>query len=132
MKLHHLGIACMNIHEEIDQISKIHEIKKRSPMIFDPEQDANLVLLTLEDGTNLELISGPRVGSLVKKGISFYHLCFEVEDIEREIERLLSQGALLISPAKPALLFDDRKVAFLKVSYGIIELLEKTKSKYGL
>jgi methylmalonyl-CoA/ethylmalonyl-CoA epimerase len=69
------------------------------------------------------LISGKQTENLVKKNVTYYHICFEVDDIDSEIERLINLNAFLISPPKPAILFDYRKVAFLKVSYGIIELL---------
>jgi len=123
MKFHHIGIACRNIDDEIANISKINQVIKKSPVVFDVEQNAELALLTLADGTNLELISGKQVETLLKKNITYYHLCFEVDDIDTEIERLVTEGALLISAPKPAVLFNGRKVAFLNVSYGIIELL---------
>ena len=123
MKFHHIGVACKNIDEEILNISKIHEIINQSPTIFDKEQNAELVMLTLADGTNIELISGKRVENLVRKNITYYHICFEVDDINSEIERLLNENAHLISSPKPAILFNNREVAFLNVSYGLIELL---------
>lgn len=123
MKFHHVGIACKNIDEEIANISKIHKVIAQSPKVFDAEQNAELALLTLADGTKIELISGRQVETLVKKNMTYYHLCFEVDDINAEIERLVNDGAFLISPPKPAVLFNNRKVAFLNVSYGMIELL---------
>jgi methylmalonyl-CoA/ethylmalonyl-CoA epimerase len=126
MKFHHIGVACKNIDEEIVNISRIHEIIKRSPVVFDKEQNAELALITLSDGTNIELISGKQVETLLKKNITYYHVCFEVDNINLEIERLVKESALLISAPKPAILFNNREVAFLNVSYGIIELLSST------
>src|SRR5665213_2491803 len=123
MKFHHVGIACKNIDEEIANISKIHQVIHQSTKVFDQEQNAELVLLTLADGTKLELISGEQVETLLKKNITYYHLCFEVDDINTEIDRLVNEGAFLISAPKPAILFNNRLVAFLNVSYGMIELL---------
>ncbi len=123
MKFHHVGIACRNIEEEIINISRIHDVTKISPVVFDQEQNVELALLTLADGTNLELIAGKQVETFLKKNITYYHLCFEIDDINWEAERLVQEGALLISPPKPAILFNNREVAFLNVSYGIIELL---------
>src|ERR1700759_4490602 len=102
MKLHHIGIACKNIDEEIAVISKIHHVIAQSPKVFDEVQDAELALLTLADGTNIELISGKQVDTFVKKNITYYHLCFEVDDIDAEINRLVNEGAFLISSPKPA------------------------------
>lgn len=123
MKFHHIGIACKNIEEEIVNISQIHDVVKKSAILFDAGQNAELALLTLADGTNIELISGKQVETFVRKNINYYHICFEVDDIDAEIERLVNEGAFLISPPKPAILFDNRRVAFLNVSYGMIELL---------
>jgi len=123
MKFHHIGIACKNIDEEIANISKIHTITKQTEKVFDAQQNAELVLLTLADGTNMELIAGKQVETFVKKNITYYHICFEVDDILVEIDRLVAEGAFLISPPKPAILFGNRLVAFLNVSYGLIELL---------
>jgi methylmalonyl-CoA/ethylmalonyl-CoA epimerase len=123
MKFHHVGIACKNIDEEIASIAAIHKIIRQSPKVFDEAQNAELVLLTLADGTRLELISGKQVETFIKKNITYYHLCFEVDDINAEVARLVNEGAFLISPPRPAILFNNRKVAFLNVSYGMIELL---------
>ena|SRR5579871_2604074 len=130
MHFHHVGIACRNIEEEARNIAAIHEVREQSPLVFDPAQNAELMLLTLADGTRLELVAGPQVETFLKKKITYYHLCFEVSDIHAAIENLLQTGAILLSPPKPALLFDGREVAFLQVSYGMIELLSQ-KSRYA-
>jgi methylmalonyl-CoA/ethylmalonyl-CoA epimerase len=123
--MHHVGVACANIEEELRRIAALHTIAGQSPLVFDPGQNAQLMLLTLADGTRIELVAGPAVETLVRKKITYYHLCFEVQDIHAELDRLLGAGAILLSPPKPALLFEDREVAFLQVSYGIIELLSQ-------
>lgn len=127
MRFHHVGIACRNIIDELAEVAKIHKILERSPIVFDYEQNAELCLLTVEGGLKIELISGKQVETIIKRKISYYHLCFEVEDINAEIKRLEKEGAILISPPKPAILFDNREVAFLIVSYGIIEILSSKK-----
>ena len=127
MQLHHIGIACRDIEEEIGHICRIHEIVQRSPVVYDPGQEATLVLLTLADGTRIELVAGTPVQTLLRKGVGYYHLCFEVDQIESEIERLILQNAVLLSPPTPAVLFGGRKVAFLQTSYGLVELLSAKK-----
>jgi methylmalonyl-CoA/ethylmalonyl-CoA epimerase len=123
MRFHHVGIACRDIAAELERIVMIHDVVETSPVVFDQGQQAELVLVTLADGTHLELISGKQVEGILKKNITYYHLCFEVDDIRAEIDRLEKQHAKLLSPPTPAPLFDNREVAFLHVSYGIIELL---------
>ncbi len=124
MNLHHIGIVCKNINIEKENINKIHKVKEISDIIFDEEQNANLCFIKIENGLSIELISGEQVKNIIKKGITYYHICYEVKDIYSKIKDLTGTGALLISPPKPARLFNMRKVAFLYVSYGVIELLE--------
>jgi methylmalonyl-CoA/ethylmalonyl-CoA epimerase len=126
MQLHHIGVACRDIEEGIERLCLIHDVVAVTPVIHDPEQEAQVVLLTLLDGTRIELVAGRQVETILKKNIGLYHLCFEVTDIDAEIGRLVAAGAKLIVPPKPAALFDGRAVAFLYVDYGMIELLSKT------
>lgn len=123
MKFHHVGVACKNIQEELESIRKLHKVIEETPIIFDPNQQAELCMVTVEDGLNIEFVSGKPVENLLKKRISYYHICYEVEDIDKTIENLTENGAMLISPPKEAILFNNRKVAFLMLSYGIVELL---------
>jgi methylmalonyl-CoA/ethylmalonyl-CoA epimerase len=127
MQLHHIGVACRDIEEEIGHLSLIHTVAARTPVIHDPEQDAEVAMLTLSDGTRLELVAGRPVEAILKQNIGLYHLCWEVEDIDAEIERLEAGGAKLLVPPKPAALFGGRAVAFLYVGYGMIELLSKNQ-----
>ena len=127
MKVHHIGVACSNIKDEIDSIRKIHNIIDISPIVFDPQQKAELCIIKTSEGVTIELISGEQVQNLIKKRITYYHICFETDDINAEIIRLQNVGALLVSEPKPAILFENRKVAFLQVSYGLIELVEMKK-----
>lgn len=125
MQLHHIGVACRDIAESIEQLSHLHTVVVRTPVIYDPEQDSRVALLTLADGSRIELVAGKQVETLVKKNIGIYHLCFEVDNLQAEIDRLVAEGARLIVAPKPAVLFEGRMVAFLYVDYGMIELLHK-------
>jgi methylmalonyl-CoA/ethylmalonyl-CoA epimerase len=125
MKFHHVGVACKDIQAELQSIRKLHKIIEETPVVFDENQQAELCMITVEDGLNIELVSGTPVENLLKKRISYYHICYEVDDIDQAIESLTENGGMLISPPKEAILFNNRKVAFLMLSYGIVELLNK-------
>lgn len=125
MKFHHVGVACKDIQAELQNIRKLHKIIEETPVVFDENQQAELCMITVEDGLNIELVSGAPVENLLKKRISYYHICYEVDDINQSIESLIGNGGMLISPPKDAILFNNRKVAFLMLSYGIVELLNK-------
>lgn len=125
MRLHHIGICCKNIEKEIKNIQKLHKLKNISDIVYDAKQDASLCMIELENGEKLELISGKQVENIVKNRINYYHICYEVDDIEEEMEKLQKKGAFLLSHLKEAILFNNKRVCFFKVSYGVIELVEK-------
>lgn len=125
MRVHHIGIACPDIEEAIRDFGKYHDIVWQSSIVNDPLQNAKLCIIKTNLGIDYEFISGPQVERLIKKGITYYHTCYEVDSIYKSIEVLMEKGAVMISEPKPAVLFDNKMVAFLYLSYGLIELLEK-------
>jgi len=124
MKMHHVGIACSPIESGIRFVENNFVVIKKTDIIFDKVQNVDLCLLTLEDDSNIELVSGTTVEKFIKKRQFLYHTCWEVADIHKSIEKFCNNGAILISEPKPAILFNDRKVSFLATDIGIIELLE--------
>ena len=125
MKIHHIGIACQNIEEGIEEFKKYHNIISQSEIVSDELQNAKLCIVTTDIGLNFEFISGNQVARLLKKGMSYYHLCYEVDNIDSTVADYLSKGAIMVSESKPAILFNNRRVSFLYLSYGLIELVEK-------
>ena len=124
MRFHHIGIACEDIQATLKLVDQSLQIIDRTEIIFDEKQDVNLCLLTVEDGTRIELVCGKTVEKFVSKKQFLYHTCWEVNNIDRAIQTLYENGAMLISTPKNAVLFNNRKVAFLFSELGIIELLE--------
>lgn len=125
MKMHHIGIATGDIQRMQQYLQKIVDVSEIGATVYDEKQDAFLCMVTLMDGTMIELIAGKVVEKLVKKRTFLYHICYEVEDIEKKIGQLVENGAMVISEPKEAILFDERKVAFLMTDMGMIELLEE-------
>ena len=64
-------------------------------------------------------------GKFIKEENNILPYMYEVENITKEKEKLIKNGAFLLSDEKEAVLFSNRKVCFLMTSYGMIELLEK-------
>lgn len=129
MKFHHIGIACEDIAKGTAFVEGVYGIQSKSEVIFDPKQNALLCMLYTHDNSSIELISGPQVAGLVKKRIALYHTCWEVENLESAIQSFCENGATLISEPKEAILFDNRRVAFLISDLGIVELLEEQKKR---
>ena len=127
MKFHHIGIATENIDDITIKLEKYFEISDISETVYDEKQDAYLCMITLSDGIKIELINGEVVRNILKKRQYLYHTCYEVEDIDKKVNDLVSDGAFLIREARDAILFNNRKVAFLMWDLGLIELLEKNE-----
>lgn len=125
MKLHHIGIATDKIEKTKEYCKEIYEVKEETDIIFDSNQNARLCMLTIQDGTMIELIDGERVQEFVKKRQYLYHLCYEVENIEESIEKFRKQKDMVIMKPTEAVLFENRKVVFLFTKMGIVELLEQ-------
>ena len=124
MKFHHIGIACQK-----DKVKKLISFfslfrGKLIKNIFDDKQNANLYLIKIGD-IYFEIIEGKVVKNLLKRGISIYHICFISDNLEEDIKLLTNFGCILISPPKPAVLFNNKKVCFLLTPFNFfIELLE--------
>lgn len=125
MKIHHMGIACSNIEEALADFGRYHPIVKRSEVVYDELQKAELCMVYTDTGLDVEFIAGEQVARLVKKGISYYHLCYEVDDLDAALSESVGKGAMIISEPKPAILFGGRRVAFVYLPYGLVEFVEK-------
>ncbi|NLX81572.1 MAG: VOC family protein [Proteiniphilum sp.] len=127
-KIHHIGIACQDIMQAIEDFKMYHNVMWQSDIVEDTLQNAQLCLLRTDMGLDYEFVSGPQVERMVKKGTTYYHLCYEVNSIDESIKYLLTKGAIMVSEPKPAILFDNKRVAFLYLSYGLVELVENNKT----
>ena len=125
MKFHHIGVACDNLEETKNWVKRSFPINEEEGPIFDQLQNASFITLRMEDGFLIELISGGQVANFLKKGINLYHVCYEVDHLENTIKDLKKNGAIVISKPKPAVLLNNRRIAFLNTPLGIIELLER-------
>jgi len=123
MKFHHIGIACRDINEQLKLIKILFPEAILKKPFYDPLQNASLSLIIMNDLT-IELISGQPVKKLVEKGITGYHICFSVSNITKSINKFINNGAIIVSSPKPAILFKNKKVAFLHTKLGLIELIE--------
>lgn len=63
---------------------------------------------------------------LQKSGVTPYHICYEVENIQREIDRLKKEKFLPISKPVRAIAMNNKLICFLfNKNIGLIELVEK-------
>jgi len=124
-KFHHIGIATSDIEKSALFVNQNFNIKEESDKIFDEKQNVFLKIFYLQDGSAIELVEGDKINSFIQKKQFLYHTCWETENINQEIQLLLTwKGNFLIQEPTEAILFNNRKVAFLYTPLGILELLE--------
>lgn len=124
MKFHHIGIATKSIDDTINYLKKHFNITEISNIVYDPLQDGNLCMLTMEDGHKLELISGNVVQIFLKKRQFLYHICYSTNSIEAELEHF-SKDSIVLSLPQKAILFNNKYVVFIMTNIGLIELVEE-------
>ena len=134
MKLHHIGIVVQNINESLGEISNFLSFESTSLPTLVGSQKVNICFLKTSN-VYIELIEpadpDSQIISFIKEGGGFHHLCFEVDDIQQEIDKMVKNGAhLVVAPVKG---FEDRLIAFLmlnmkKTKCNLIELVEAKNS----
>jgi methylmalonyl-CoA/ethylmalonyl-CoA epimerase len=133
LKLHHIGIVVKNIQESLGELTQFLSFESTTVPSLIGSQKVNVCFLKTNN-VYIELIE-PVVGNssisdFAKDGGGFHHLCFEVDDIHKEIEKMVKKNARLI--VEPVEGFDDRLIAFLilnmkNTNSNLIELVEVKK-----
>ena len=132
VKVEHIGIAVKTLAESVPLFEKLLKSQCYKTETVESEK-VNTAFFKSGD-TKIELLEsidedGVIAKFIEKKGESLHHIAFEVENIESEMERLKSEGFILLNenPKKGA---DNKLVCFLhpKSTNGVlIELCEEIK-----
>lgn len=129
MKFHHIGVAV----KDINATASVYEQGgyKRSSSVFDPIQNVNICWLTKEGMPTVELLApvdekSPVNKTLEKVGVSPYHCCYIVDNVEEAASELRKQKYIMVSKPAEAVAFCGSRVAFFfNKAVGLIELVEK-------
>ena len=125
---HHIGMAV----KDLDATASLYEQGgyKRSVSIFDPIQNVNICWLTKEGVPTVELLApvdekSPVNKTLEKVGVSPYHCCYVVDNLEEAVAELRIQKYIMVSKPSEAVAFCGSRVCFLfNKNVGLIELVE--------
>lgn len=129
LTFHHIGIACRDIDKT--KVFYVNMGYVASPVVEDPLQHVNVCFLDKAGAPRIELLSplddqSPVLRTLDNVGVSPYHLCYRVGDIETAVNDLRRQRFLLVNGPVPAVAMGNRRVAFLFQKHtGLIELVEE-------
>ena len=127
--IHHYGLATNDLQRSVDVYRSLGY--SSGEVFVDPIQKVKLTFLSRPGEPKIEIIcdiddSGPTKNIISKSGNGFYHVCYEVNDIEEATESFKKLGFLLKHKPVPAIAFQGRKIAWIyNRSIGLVELLEK-------
>ena len=139
MKIDHIGYAVKKIDKAISSFEKLGYVFE--PVIDDEDRNVKLAFGE-KDGYRIELVS-----PLDKKQISPveqylrnaigtpYHICYECDCFDAEIEELKSQGFKVVIDPAAAKAFCGRRVVFMmSIGFGLMEIVEKQggMNSYGV
>jgi methylmalonyl-CoA/ethylmalonyl-CoA epimerase len=103
-----------------------------SPIFTDPIQCSRVAFLSLppSGALQLELVepaaSDSPVARFLEKGGGLHHLCYEVDDLQAQIQWMKSERAVLIRSPRPAVAFGGRLIAWMRTADSLlIEYLER-------
>jgi len=132
LSVHHYGLATNNLQRSMDVF---HSLGYSAGDIFvDLVQKVRLVFVSRPGGPVIEIIcdlddTGPTKNIISKSGSGFYHICYEIDNIEGSIEKFKKLGFMLKAKPVAAAAFQGRKIAWMyNRSIGLVELLEKNKA----
>ena len=128
-KFDHIGVAVPEI-EPTAEIYKAAGYEQTEP-VYDPIQNVHICFLHKEGMPTVELLAphdntSPVQQTLDKMGVTPYHKCYEVDNLEVAIAELRKQRYIVVRKPEPAVAFNNRRVSFLyNKQVGLIEIVEK-------
>ena len=129
MKIHHIGYLVKKIEKAIKAFEGLGYTLTHG-VILDEYRKADICFLE-KDGYVVELVSPVSRDSVVAElskrlGNTPYHICYETDDMDIEVEKLIDQHYVICSEKHEAVALDGKKVCFLIHPFmGMIELVEK-------
>ena len=128
-KIDHIGYLTGDLAATAKAFEKLGY--QMGEIVNDDTQRTRICFLTKANEVRVELVEPYEDNRtmrkmLTKQGVSPYHTCYEVDDVDREYEQLIQEDwvALFKPVAAPA--FGNRKICyFWNAEIGFIELVNK-------
>ncbi len=132
MRFHHIGYAVKDIRSYLDDflIPMFSPVSVSQP-VSDPVQQVTVCFAEMQGGTVIELIEPLGKNSPVNSFIGtsrggLYHLSYEVDDLEIELERLRTKRCVPLGKPVSAMAFAGCRIVFLLTPQrDLIELVER-------
>ena len=126
MKLHHIGYLTDSIEESRSGFLLLGYVAGETTDF--PAHKCKICMLYKEGEITIELVEPYQDNKSLRKqmqnGVTPYHICYEVHNIDRQIDTLIGGGYFLLSKPVPAPAFQDKLICYLwSRATGFIELV---------
>lgn len=128
IKVHHVGYLVKRLDQAVHEFKQLGFLEEQEP-VYDSIRKINIAFIKNGD-YRIELVcpvkDSPTYGLIKRYKNSPYHICYECDDLQMQMQHLMKTGYLVIQEPCIAPAINNRRVAFLMNSeIGMIELVEK-------
>jgi methylmalonyl-CoA/ethylmalonyl-CoA epimerase len=125
---HHIGVACRDLDAEEGLFAALGYVRERDEVI--DELQGVRARFMVGGGPRVELLSnlGDRgaLSDYLRKGVKFYHVAYEVDDLDRATAQLAAAGGKRIVEPLPGIAFGMRPLCFVMLpNLVLIELISR-------
>lgn len=131
---HHVGFVVASIRDTAPQMALLLGCEWDGGIILDPIQQARVSFLRSRSNSDplFELVEPEGkespVGKFLERGGGLHHICYEVENLETQLQESRNHGALVVRQPAPAVAFGGRRIAWVfSKTKLLIEYLESSK-----
>ena len=127
-RFHHIGVVTSDINKTAGYY--IDAGYRMGSIIEDTTQSVYISFLEKEGMPTIELItpasdSSPVNKTLERLGVSPYHFCYTVDDIDGAVEELKKKAYIMLHRPVEAVALGNKRICFMfNMAVGLIELLE--------
>ena len=129
MQIDHIGYAVKRLDRAISAFEKLGF--SLEPMIDDTDRNIRIAFGE-KDGYRIELVcpldreKESPVDQYMKNAVGTpYHICYQSDNFDAEVESLKRQGFRVVIEPRPAVAFGGKRVVFLmSLGFGLMEIVE--------
>jgi methylmalonyl-CoA/ethylmalonyl-CoA epimerase len=129
---HHVGFVVASIERSIRGFSETTESEWDGVITHDPNQGVRVTFLRRQEAADplIELVEpageDSPVTPFLARGGGLHHVCFEAENLEKQLQFVRSKGGLITRQPLPAAAFGGRRIAWVYTRQKLlIEYLER-------
>lgn len=128
----HIGVAVSDLKKALLLYKDLFGYKLIGNLYEDPIQKVNVCFLSSGKGRKIviELVEpageDTPVNQWLSRGIGAYHVCYDIEDMDKTLEDVLAHRCIIVNKPVSAVAFAGRRVAwFYTPTRQLIEIVER-------